>query len=417
MRFFLRFSALIVALGLAQPCLGQNRAPSDTSGKTESRDEAKKDKPHREKPPPIAFFLAKGEPGSCGPGCSEWIAADGTFDTKAAERFRAFLKRFGKQVPPIYFHSPGGSLSDSMVIGRLMRERGMRAGIGRTIPRGCDPTQDREAICDELKRSGRELLAELRTIDTLCNSACVYALIGGAQREVAPGARLGVHTMAFAEKNLEGVLTSREGPLTRLEQEQLKMMKARLARYIADMGIEEGLFKAADEVTHDRVRYISRDEIARFGIDRRDFQESRWTPNEGRSFAIYKFITEGRGEPKTYRTTRIRLACTRSREIGVQLSRELTSAAAAGGPVAMTSAAGDIVLPPGRGKPTLGYNDILMEDRYTVAPPSFFEEAARGESIELIAAGRAPGEDAPRPMKISTAGLASAVKALLQSCR
>ena len=28
----------------------------------------------------MAFYLAKGEPSSCGPTCSEWIAAEGRFD-------------------------------------------------------------------------------------------------------------------------------------------------------------------------------------------------------------------------------------------------------------------------------------------------------------------------------------------------
>jgi len=28
---------------------------------------------------PMVFFLAKGSAGSCGPGCGEWIAAEGRF--------------------------------------------------------------------------------------------------------------------------------------------------------------------------------------------------------------------------------------------------------------------------------------------------------------------------------------------------
>jgi hypothetical protein len=34
-------------------------------------------------PPPIAFFVAKGEPHACGRDCAEWIGADGTFDLNA----------------------------------------------------------------------------------------------------------------------------------------------------------------------------------------------------------------------------------------------------------------------------------------------------------------------------------------------
>src|SRR5215471_4345244 len=30
--------------------------------------------------PPMIYYLAKGEEGICGPGCSEWIAAEGQID-------------------------------------------------------------------------------------------------------------------------------------------------------------------------------------------------------------------------------------------------------------------------------------------------------------------------------------------------
>src|SRR3979490_3576698 len=50
-------------------------------------------------PPPVVFFLAKGEPNACGPGCQEWIAADGTFDPGADGRLRALLKKLGGRKP------------------------------------------------------------------------------------------------------------------------------------------------------------------------------------------------------------------------------------------------------------------------------------------------------------------------------
>jgi hypothetical protein len=28
----------------------------------------------------MIFFITKGEPNSCGPGCSEWVAAEGRFE-------------------------------------------------------------------------------------------------------------------------------------------------------------------------------------------------------------------------------------------------------------------------------------------------------------------------------------------------
>jgi hypothetical protein len=84
----------------------------------------------------MVFYLAKGEPGSCGPACSEWIAAEGRFDEGSAQRLRAFLSRMGNRKLPILFHSSGGLATTASEIGRLLRDREMTAGVYQTIPAG-----------------------------------------------------------------------------------------------------------------------------------------------------------------------------------------------------------------------------------------------------------------------------------------
>ena len=93
---------------------------------------------------------------------------------------------------PIYFHSPGGLTDNGLAIGRMLRERGMTAGVARTIPKGASGRS--EAACRALKRSGAPLMARWRGINAGCNSSCVYALIGAKVRHVPPGARVGLHT-------------------------------------------------------------------------------------------------------------------------------------------------------------------------------------------------------------------------------
>src|SRR5262249_40121061 len=97
---------------------------------------------------PMAFYVAKGEADECGAGRREWIAAEGMIDEGAPARLRGLLGRLGQRKLPIYFHSPGGSVGAGIAIGRLLRERRMNAGVGRTIPRGCDPLQRQEPACD-----------------------------------------------------------------------------------------------------------------------------------------------------------------------------------------------------------------------------------------------------------------------------
>jgi hypothetical protein len=373
-----------------------------------------------EKLPPMAFFIAKGEPNACGAGCSEWIAADGSIDRKAGERLQDLIGKTGKRALPVYFHSAGGSVGGAVQIGRVMLRNDMRAGVGRTIPQGCNPAQERDAACDAIKRSGRALTAELRTVRTLCVSSCVYALVGANRREVAAGARLGVHAMVLGEFDKDGAVIGRKKSAPTPESaERLKLAYKGLETYLLLMGIDRRLVEAAAAIPPERLRYLSRDEIARFGIDARDFHESRWTVDEGPPgpLVVVKFVTQARGDPKQFRTTKIELACDRPREIRVTFSRELAATDKVAS-IAVSARGGDFVLPPRRGKPIRGYNDIEMEDRLARVPLAFFEEAAAGEAIELTEAPDISALDKPpRRIKLSTAGLKGAIEVLGKRCR
>ena len=79
-----------------------------------------------------------------------------------------------------------------------MRERRMTAGVGRTIPSSCDGKAERDAACDALKRSGREVTGELRTYQAQCNSACGFAILGAVERHISPDTFLGVHQPRLA---------------------------------------------------------------------------------------------------------------------------------------------------------------------------------------------------------------------------
>src|SRR5262245_22703730 len=72
---------------------------------------------------PIKFAIVKGKDDACGPGCGEWISAEGMLDYGSGKRFRAFLVAHNWPRLPIFFHSPGGSLSDGFEIAHLMREK------------------------------------------------------------------------------------------------------------------------------------------------------------------------------------------------------------------------------------------------------------------------------------------------------
>src|SRR5262245_11624704 len=177
---------ITLALGITVAFAGAWAAPSP-SPEEQHREALKRHLKVLETP--MVFFVARGAEHACGPGCSEWIAAEGTIDAGAVSRLRAVLNRAGASKLPIYFHTTGGSIEGAIELGRLMRERKLAVGIAWTLPQDCDADHLDDKKCIALKRSGQKLLSEWRTDRIQCNSACVYALAGGIVRDVPVGAR------------------------------------------------------------------------------------------------------------------------------------------------------------------------------------------------------------------------------------
>src|SRR5262249_41946654 len=128
------------------------------------------------------------------PGCNEWIAAEGRFDPDAAQRFSDFLVALSRRDLPIFFNSVGGNAGEAAKIGKLLRERRMTTGVGRTMPDECRPAVATDDPCRRLMQSKLEHKARLTTTGARCFSACVEAFAGGSTRQVARDAQLGIHS-------------------------------------------------------------------------------------------------------------------------------------------------------------------------------------------------------------------------------
>ena len=282
-------------------------------------------------PPPIAFFVARGDANACGPGCREWIAAEGTIDPDADDRLRAFLNKLGSRRLPVFFHSPGGSVPAGLAIGRLMRAHGLTAGVGWTVPAGCDPKQQREVACDKLKRSGRELVATLDTGHAMCNSSCVYALVGAAVREVGAGIGLGVHsssiTYTLSHVDAGGRVTRTPTHVApTVERRALESGYERIGAYLREMGISQGLLAAAREVEYSHLKFLTRDQLVAFGIDRRAVVQGLWWFVDASSSAsAIKVIEESRAG--TFRRDVLRLTCRNATTLRLQYGRDIGAGA------------------------------------------------------------------------------------------
>jgi hypothetical protein len=257
---------------------------------------------------PLVFYVARGANDACGPGCDSWIAVEGRIDGDAAGRFRKFLRPLRDRHLPMYFNSPGGDLDQALAMGAVLRETPVIARVARTVVMECGfEAQDSDA-CLKLKRSGRELHADLRTFAAICNSACPYLILGAATREVAPEALLGVHSSK--------VLLRFSG-FGRPSEQMIAASMARgrdradrlLSGYFAKMGVDSGLLDLARTVRFEDVHFLTREEIVRFGIDRREFVETSWAfENNPRSMARKSSIARN-GADNSYRLVQLRLYC------------------------------------------------------------------------------------------------------------
>jgi hypothetical protein len=369
--------------------------------------------------PPIMFFIAKGEADACGPGCDTWIGAYGQFDEGAPGRLRAVLVKAGKRKLPIYFFSPGGSVPAAMEVGRIMRTHKLTAGVGRTIPQGCDPKVIREKACDAIMRAGRELGAELRTARATCNSACVYALFGAAVREIGAGAELGVHSISIRRTLIK---TDREGKVLASSSKRIigdtpgiREAHARVARYATAMGISPAVVDAAAKVPFDQVRFLTRDEIVQFGIDARPFVESRWVREEdknGRAGLLKYVVSQAAREPGRHRAALVRLSCARSRVV-VQVARDRSLSENVH---AVGIHAGETEIPLRLvGESAAKDKERTMEVRAALATPGFFA-GAKADRIEIVDVRHGAGGPTERLM-LSTAGLAGLLAGLGEGCR
>ena len=372
---------------------------------------------------PLHLYLAKGDANACGEGCSEWIAVEGRFDTGAAGRVSAFLRRHGARKLPVYFHSPGGSSRDALGIGRQLRQLGLTTGVGRTVPRGCASPSDSSDACRLAKRSPQPVAAELRP-DGSCSSACVWAMIGGRVRHVPPAARLGVHSgrLTLFRKYSDGrvqQLTSKQAPS--LHKTRAAEFDTENRRYIREMGVDGALFDAALKVPHEDIYYLSRDQIAAFGIDRREYSETSWFIQLSRQATyLTKWIVEAKGpERRDYRVSIIALSCGQAERVRIRYLRGLASNELTG-PVSVTLSVGER-----KASLTLqGYpskNDVVDAGSVFASiggfvPFASFESVASGAAVEIAELDPIVTKGPPRVIKLSTDGLAEGIKSLREKC-
>jgi hypothetical protein len=304
-----------------------------------------------------------------------------------------------------------------MTIGRILRERHMSAGIAKTVPDVCVGDGPLQA-CNAAKRSGETLKAVWRSVDAICASACVYALVGASERLVPPGSRLAVHSGRSICISRDGRIVDLGAAGSRCKNHDVQA-DGELRRYLREMGVGDGLFETIAQVPYESIRILNRDEIARFGIDRHEFEESRWTANlETNPTAISKYVSEAKGPGHDeFRASLFHFGCVNNGIVIFYLRGLPTGDKNAGTVIKFTAGEQSVTFP---NRASMSQYDSLDRDRQVaihVAQTSlaFVDAAVAGASIEVFESSQR-SDIAAHLLHLSTAGLQSAWSAMWQRC-
>jgi len=128
---------------------------------------------------PVRIVRVTSADPSCGADCPEWISAEGLIRLGAAAAFRSLLVSLKGRRLPVLISSHGGSVSDAVAIGALIREHGLAVAVAHTRIANCP---ERASQCPDAK-------GQATADGAVCASACALILAGGGQGSSAPTPR------------------------------------------------------------------------------------------------------------------------------------------------------------------------------------------------------------------------------------
>jgi hypothetical protein len=189
-------------------------------------------------PDAMIFYVAHGAEGSCGSGCSDWIAAEGAVQWDTYKRLINILDRQQGRKLPLVIHAYGESnLNVAVGLGRILHERGIDTMEGATDVAACAGKSNEE--CFALKRPGGPLEAALTTRNAYCDIACVLILAGGVHRTLHAGTRVILTGTAIHNRLAPNVSDEHRENLTAIFGEQFRV-------YLREMGVDTELLDIVD---------------------------------------------------------------------------------------------------------------------------------------------------------------------------
>lgn len=184
---------------------------------------------------------------ACGADCPEWISAEGVIRPGVAAAFQRMLASLKGRRLPVLISSHGGSVSDAVEMGALIREHDLAVAVARTRIANCP---ERAPQCPDAK-------GQATADGAVCASACALILAGGAERLVGPNPEVGVHQMTTVMREIEG---SAHLPTIKKIYEE-KSADTAVEAYFDAMGIGDPVMALLRKTPASSIRWLSLDEV------------------------------------------------------------------------------------------------------------------------------------------------------------
>jgi hypothetical protein len=195
-------------------------------------------------------WRSEGPADLCGKTCRVWISAVGPISDRTPRDFAAFAAERDVHGAVMVLDSEGGSVVDTLQLGRTLRRLDITTTIGKTSTAGTG-ARSRASISPSAS----------------CESMCAFVVLGGSHRYVPPEARVLVHQIWLARKRERAETASYAADELVLVERDI----GSLARYTIEMGGDIELLEVALRVPPWEPLYrLSRDEIRRMGLNNVD---------------------------------------------------------------------------------------------------------------------------------------------------